>query len=231
MNPIPTPHDLPRRRAPAACLLTLGAIGLLAGCGGEEGPEPPAVAGTTAETAADSPQDAWWANLSAPCGEAFPGGLAIEPPGDEMLRGDELLVVHFHVCEEDEIRLPFHIESEPGVWDRSRTWIFRRADDGRLELRHDHRLPDGAEDEVTWYGAWTVEEGSATEQRFVIRDRDYPDGRERGWRVIIEPGVRYVYGTTRGGEWSWRVDFDLSRPMEELPPPAWGYEDGSGPPR
>ena len=173
--------------------------------------------------------DQYWENLSAHCGEAFPGQLAVEPPGDEMLEGEELLVVHFDVCTEDEIRLPFHIEQMDGEWDRSRTWIFRRTDDGRIELRHDHRQPDGTEDEVTWYGAWTVGEGSATRQEFIIQDREYPDGSTRGWRILIEPGEHYIYGTIRDGEWSWRVDFDLSEPMDELPPPAWGYEDGGGP--
>ena len=176
-----------------------------------------------------TPRDAYWENLRVPCGDAFPGRLALEPPGDEMLEGDELLVVHFDVCEDEEIRLPFHIEQMDGEWDRSRTWIFRRMDDGRIELRHDHRTPDGEEDESTWYGAWTVGEGTATEQEFIIEDREFEDGETRGWRIIIEPGVRYVYGTIRGGEWTWRVDFDLSEPMDELPPPAWGYEDGAGP--
>jgi hypothetical protein len=195
-----------------------------------------------------TPQDEWWANLSAPCGSAYPGALGYAPPGDAMLEGPELLVVHFDVCGADEIRLPFHIEKMDGTWDRSRTWIFRRTGaavsgsdatgddapgdapgDARIELRHDHRNPDGSEDETTWYGAWTLEVGAANEQRFVVEDRTWPDGIPRGWRVIIEPGVRYTYGTFRGDDWSWRVDFDLSTPLAELPPPAWGYEGGRGP--
>ena len=199
---------------------------------GDDGPVPevtPAPEAAPGMAVAD-PQAAWWANLSAPCGHAFPGALGYAPPGDAMLEGDELLVVHFHVCEADEIRLPFHIEGLDGEWDRSRTWIFRQRGDGRIELRHDHRRPDGTEDDQTWYGAWTVDEGSPTEQRFMIQDREWPDGEPRGWRVIIEPGERYTYGTIRGDEWSWRVDFDLSEPIE-TPPPAWGYEDGAGPPR
>jgi hypothetical protein len=244
-----------RLRAPRTHVLAVGAIllGTLGGCESRDslsleagGPE--------------SPQDAWWANLSAACGSAFPGALGYAPPGDAMLEGPELLVVHFDVCEADEIRLPFHIEKLDGTWDRSRTWIFRRGDGAgpsadpsadpsaelgtdpssdvasamtfpRLEIRHDHRKPDGSEDETTWYGAWTIAEGDATEQRFVIEDRTWPDGLPRGWRVIIEPGVRYTYGTFRGDEWSWRVDFDLSTPLATLPPPAWGYEGGGGPPR
>jgi hypothetical protein len=37
------------------------------------------------------------------------------------------------------------------------------------------------------------------------------------------PGERYTYGTIRGGEWTWRVDFDLSRTVP-APPAPWGHE-------
>lgn len=210
--------------------LTAGLLVLiLGGCGGADDADAPDADPTPTPAVEAGPQDAWWANLSVPCGEAFPGSLGYAPPGDAMLQGEELLVVHFDICGADEIRLPFHIEKLDGSWDRSRTWIFRRTDDGRIELRHDHRRPDGAEDDQTWYGAWTVDAGTPTEQRFIIENREYPDGQLRGWRVIIEPGVRYTYGTIRGDEWSWRVDFDLSSPLDAPPPPAWGYEDGAGP--
>lgn len=210
-------------------LLTAGLLIVASACG----PEQP---GTTGEPSSDaaveaSAKEQYWANLSEPCGQAFPGQLERAPEGSTMLEGEELLVVYFDVCDPDEIRLPFHIEQLDGEWDRSRTWIFRRTGDGRIELRHDHRLEDGSEDDVTWYGAYTVAEGTATTQEFIREDREFEDGATRGWRVIIEPGERYVYGTIRDGEWSWRVDFDLSEPMDELPPPAWGYEDGAGPPR
>jgi hypothetical protein len=221
--------------SPRAGLSTLSAaLLILAGCGpGEAPPATDAPAATPAASPpaqAATPAAAFLANLNAHCGQAFPGALAIEPPGDEMLDGDELLVVHMRGCGDEEMLLPFHIETDPGVWDRSRTWIFRLTDGNRLELRHDHRQPDGSEDEVTWYGAFTLADGTPTQQEF-LRDTPAADGSIRGWRVIIEPGVRYIYGTIRDGEWSWRVDFDLSTPMTELPPPPWGYEDGSGPPR
>jgi hypothetical protein len=239
MPPIPSPPvpspliPSPSLPSPAALPLTCAAFLALAlaGCGGNDdgtlaGQDDAPEVGVEA-----SPQEAWWANLSVPCGNAFPGSLGHAPPGDTMLEGEELLVVHFDVCGPDEIRLPFHIEGLDGAWDRSRTWIFRRTGDGRIELRHDHRRPDGTEDDQTWYGAWTVDPGTPTEQRFIIENRENPDGQLRGWRVIIEPGVRYTYGTIRGDEWSWRVDFDLSTPMDAPPPTAWGYEDGAGPPR
>ncbi len=166
-----------------------------------------------------SPQDAFMDNLRAHCEQAFPGRLVQAPEGDEMLEGSELLVVHFRECGEEEVKLPFHIESLDGSWDRSRTWVFTQHE-GEIELRHDHRLEDGSEDEVTWYGAFSDGEGTPNRQEFLLPPDDRPT---RGWRVEIEPGERYTYGTIREGEWSWRVDFDLSESIDP-PPPPWGHD-------
>jgi hypothetical protein len=180
-----------------------------------------ACAGTGPAPAA-APQDAFWAGLAAHCGQAYPGRLTLEPPGDEMLTGTEALVVHVRGCGGDTLRVPFHIEKEAeGTWDRSRTWVFIRTPGG-LELRHDHRHEDGTPDESTWYGGHTREAGTATRQEFVFAERTAADGSLLGWRVEVVPGERYTYGTIRGSEWTWRVDFDLSRAVP-APPPPWGH--------
>lgn len=49
---------------------------------------------------------AFLANLNLHCGEAFPGAPAIEPPGDEMLDGDEFLAVHMRECSDEEMLHP-----------------------------------------------------------------------------------------------------------------------------
>ncbi len=214
-----------RGNAPGvAGVFTLALALVLAGCGEEtpEGATPTPDADVAAAVPPDAPpRDHFFENLASQCGQAFPGQLGLEPPGDDMLEGDELLVVHFRECEEDELRIPFHIEQMDGEWDRSRTWIIRKVDD-RLELRHDHREPDGTESEVTQYGGFTETAGSANRQEFRY-DQEYADGSVRGWRIIIEPGVEYVYGTIRNGEWTWRVDFDLSEPLPDTPPAPWGH--------
>jgi hypothetical protein len=175
-----------------------------------------------AAAAATSPQDEFWQNLRAHCGNAYPGGLTLEPPGDDMLTGTEQLVVHFRACGQDTLLLPFHIEVEAtGEWDRSRTWMFMRTANA-LELRHDHRHRDGSPDEQTMYGAFTQTPGTATRQEFILTDRTARDGSPLGWRIEIERGQRYTYGTIRGGEWTWRVDFDLSRTVP-APPAPWGH--------
>jgi hypothetical protein len=176
----------------------------------------------------DSPAEAFLGNLATHCDQAYPGGLTLEPPGDDMLTGTEELVVHFRECGPDTIRIPFHVEvEETGSWDRSRTWILTRAPGDRLELRHDHRESDGTPSERTMYGGFSETPGTANRQDFVSVERTEESGYPRGWRIEIVPGERYTYGTTRRGEWSWRVDFDLTRPID--PPPApWGHEENEG---
>jgi hypothetical protein len=217
--------------------LGLLALALLCAACGTRGdsPSPGREAGGTAQPrgaldgseAVASPPDAWWGRMMEHCGNAYEGRLAVAPEGDEMLRGDELLVVHFRECGAEEMRLPFHIQRGPEDWDRSRTWIFTRTEEG-IYLDHDHRRPDGTPDEVTHYGGHSMGEGSPMQQVFLYTDyEEYdPAGPHRGWRVEIEPHSRYTYGTFRGEGWRFRVDFELARPVEP-PPPPWGHATGA----
>jgi len=206
------------------CLAAFVALSIAAACspGGAE-----TDTGRTGAEAAESPpardHDAFWANLSEQCRRAHPGRLMLEPPGDEMLTGTEELIVHFRQCGADTLKLPFHVEQEATrTWDRSRTWVFIRHPDG-LELRHDHRHEDGTAEDDTWYGGHTQQPGTANRQEFILAERRAADGSPLGWRVEIVPGERYTYGTIRGGAWTWRVDFDLSRTVA-APPAPWGHE-------
>jgi hypothetical protein len=177
----------------------------------ERSPDGAPAVGMAAGPAA--PQDAFWYNLQALCEGAAHGRLLQAPPGDTQIDPEAPLVVHFWECSEDELRFPLHVGEN-----RSRTWVFIRHDDA-LELRHDHRHPDGTEESNTWYGASTMAEGSATRQEFVSER----NGMQVGWRVEIEPGQRFSYGTIRDGEWRHHLEFDLTRPAER-PPLPWGHE-------
>ncbi|MCC5942856.1 MAG: hypothetical protein JJU37_15035 [Balneolaceae bacterium] len=170
------------------------------------------------------PFEQFFEALAQQCGNAYPGGLTLEPPGDEMLTGNELLIVHFRECDENQLKLPFHIELEDeNDWDRSRTWIYTKHPNN-LELRHDHRMRDGSDDDFTMYGGFSYGEGTAVRHEFKSVERTEETGIFRGWRIEIVPGERYTYGTIRDTTWSWRVDFDLTEALEELPPAPWGHE-------
>jgi hypothetical protein len=201
------PHA--RTGLPAALVLAL-----LAGCGTSDDASPEAAsdAAEPAQAAAPaSPQDAFWSNLGALCESAAEGELLQAP--DDQISPDARLVVHFWECGDEEIRFPLHVDEN-----RSRTWVFIRHADG-LELRHDHREPDGSESANTWYGASTVAEGTPNRQEFV----NVQGESSSGWRVEIEPGERYTYGTIRNGEWRHHLVFDLASPVE-VPPLHWGHE-------
>jgi len=209
------------RRIARSVVPTLLAAAVVAACGEANGASDPDY---SSRTGAASPQAEFMTNLVHHCGEAFPGRLALEPDDDTMLTGTEELLVHFRDCDDDEVRIPFHVEVEDeDRWDRSRTWYLIRHDD-RLELRHDHREPDGSESTRTWYGGFTATEGTATRQDFVSPERTEAAGVPVGWRIEIEPENRYAYGTTLDGEYDWQVTFDLSEPVDGPPPMPWGHD-------
>ncbi len=159
-----------------------------------------------------APQDEFWSNLRALCESAAPGKLLKAPPGDTQIDPSATLVVHFWECGETELRFPLHVNEN-----RSRTWVFIRHTDS-IELRHDHRESDGSESRNTWYGAATMSEGTATRQDFATER----NGTSSGWRVEVEPGKRFVYGTARNGEFRHHLEFDLAA-TTPTPPLPWGH--------
>jgi len=186
-----------------------------------------ALFGLTCLSAAAQEQDmkasteAIWASLQSQCGQAFSGVVTSVPEGDTQLSGVQDIVVHFDSCTPEYVRVPFHVQLEDGSWNRSRTWIFIRNEHG-IELRHDHRKEDGSEDTTTWYGGFAHKDVTDNQIEFVPEARVTADGPNGGWKIILEPGVRYVYGTQRAGEFRHRLDFDLSKPID-LPELPWGY--------
>ncbi len=174
--------------------------------------------------AAEPVNQQFWQNLAQHCGKAYAGKRVIaRDDRPDMLQGDETLIVHFRQCSDELLALPFHIGNVDGSWDRSRTWRFTR-EGAQLELRHDHRLTRGEPDHSnTLYGGISMAEGSGNVQRFLFTERKSEAGEALGWQIEIVPGERYTYGTFMGERWSWRLDFDLTKPLAELPPPPWGF--------
>ena len=164
-------------------------------------------------------QEAFWDRIQELCGQAFEGELIEAPPDDSWWDADRL-VMHVRECSDDEIRIPLHVDD-----DRSRTWVLTRTATG-LRLKHDHRLEDGTPDETnTDYGGDTLRSGSVWRQEFPA-DRysvdAVPARASQLWYLEIRPGDAFVYGLRREETGlRYRVEFDLTRPVEE-PPPPWG---------
>jgi hypothetical protein len=197
-----------------ACLATMAL--LLAACGGDAGsengvPERPLAAET-------GPQAEFWNALQQLCGNAYEGELVTAPEGDATFAGQRL-VMHVSHCDVATVRIPFHVGEN-----RSRTWVISRTPDG-LRLKHDHRHEDGTDDQVTMYGGDSAGEGTATSQEFPADEFTaalIPEARTNFWTIEIMPGRQYVYALRREGtERRFRIEFDLTRTVEE-PPPPWG---------
>ncbi len=211
------------------------ALALAAGCGAEDAPAPgappagDAVPGAAAEArAADDgaralapEQEAFWAALLAHCGNAYAGEVSDVTPYYEAGVAGRRAVIHFFDCTEDRIHVPFHLDDN-----HSRNWIVTRVD-GTLRLKHDHRNPDGTEEEISQYGGDAPVPGLPTRQIFPAdahTARILPERADNFWFLdfIDEETLQYgVHWPTAGH--SVRFSFDLSRTVA-TPPAPWGYE-------
>lgn len=163
----------------------------------------------------------FWQGLQTLCGRAFSGRLALAPEGDETFAG-KLLVIHARDCREDRMRIPFVVGE-----DRSRVWLLSRTPDG-LRLKHDHRHEDGSEDRVSFYGGDTRDAGTPGRQDFYadpFTAELLPAAASNVWTLEIEPGQKLVYALERRGtDRKFRVEFDLTQPVEP-PREPWGWTD------
>lgn len=168
-----------------------------------------------------APQDQFFANLSALCGQSFEGRVVTTDARDAAF-ASQRLVMHVRECSATEIRAPFHVGD-----DRSRTWVITRTGAG-LRLKHDHRHQDGEEDVLTQYGGDTISEGTAARQEFPADEhsralfiaQNIPLSAANIWAIEVHPGSAFVYELRREGR-HFRVEFDLTRPVAP-PPPPWG---------
>ena len=220
----------PFRFASGALLAGPLALALAACSPGTAPPPAPAATDTAPGAAAQATaQDAFFANLTALCGNAYAGQVETdrpESPGNNAFAGKEL-VMHVRECSDNEIRIPFHVGE-----DRSRTWVVTRTDGG-LRLKHDHRLEDGSDDPVTMYGGDTAGEGTASRQEFPVDGFSQEMFTREGmqvsntnvWAIEVAPGEHYTYELGRTDtDRLFRVRFDLTRPVD-APPAPWGSID------
>ncbi|WP_428631096.1 hypothetical protein [Sphingopyxis sp.] len=179
-------------------------------------------------TPSAKPQDAFFAALTARCGNAYAGKLASNQAADADMRG-QAMVMHIRSCTPDRIEIPFHIDGvgPDGGWDRSRTWIIMRTTTG-LRLKHDHRHADGSKDELTMYGGDTNDGGTAARQSFPVDAESIALFTRTGRSVsntniwsVETTAEGFTYGLNRAGR-DFRVTFDYRQPV--APPPApWGW--------
>lgn len=188
--------------------LILAPVFLLAACGG--GATDPA------------PEALYFERLSNLCnGEAYAGKLVSDDAVDADFKS-AAMIMGPATCDGLTVRIPFAVDD-----DRSRTWVITRTQDG-LRLKHDHRHEDGHEDVLTQYGGDSTGDGTAARQdypvdaetRTLFIAQDIEVSTQNTWTVEIEPGETFSYQMSRP-ERLFRVEFDLTTPVE-APPPPWG---------
>jgi len=170
----------------------------------------------TGPAVAPTPHDAFFANLSALCGQRFEGRVTTDDAADADFRRQRL-VMHVRDCSPIEIRIPFQVGD-----DRSRTWVITRTDTG-LRLKHDHRDPDDGHTHVLhWYGGDTTSAGTAERQEFPVdadsialfNANNATVSTANVWAVEVHPGGAFVYELSRPNR-RLRVAFDTTRPLAD----------------
>jgi hypothetical protein len=158
-----------------------------------------------ATASAADPRDQFLATLQGLCGARFEGGLtyAIDPKNPYVGQAISTEIV----CTGKDVRLPVLVGT-----DRSRTWIFTRTA-AALELRHDHRHPDGTPETVTMYGGLANDAGSALSQSFLadaITFKLFPGSETNVWTTSFSAdGTVLTYHLDRHAKP--RIEFVMRR--------------------
>jgi|SRR5690554_546255 hypothetical protein len=163
----------------------------------------------------------FWKLLKNHCGKSYSGEIiAGGKVGDGFV--GEKLVLHVRSCEKNEIRMPFVVGDN-----HSRTWVLTLNDDNRIQLKHDHRNPDGSDEEITQYGGLSSNRGLANIQFFPadqFTSNLLPLASTNVWWITLNEEV-ITYNLKRvGSDRLFTVAFDLSK---EVPTPdaPWGEKD------
>ncbi len=145
----------------------------------------------------EDPQTAFFERVHALCGARFEGRSTFPEDPGEAFR-DKKLVAVVETCDTRVIRIPFRVGD-----DASRTWILTRVEGG-LELKHDHRHPDGTPDEITMYGGTTESAGTRLSQSFPADEHTaglIPEARTNEWFLSLsEDGSELTYYLERHGK-------------------------------
>ena len=174
---------------------------------------------SSAVFAQETPAKSFWNQLQQHCGKSYKGTITRGMGNDDF--DGKKLIMHVRSCEENEIKIPFFVGEN-----KSRTWILR-LNDNKIELKHDHRKPDGSEDKITQYGGTASNTGLANIQVFPADDETaelLPPAATNVWWISLDDEI-FSYNLKRmGAKTNFCVEFDLSNPIK-TPDAPWGWEE------
>ncbi len=147
-------------------------------------------------------------NLTNHCGKAYAGKITSNPIPTDF--NEKELIMYVSSCNDKEVKISFFVGD-----DLSRTWIYTLKGD-RIELKHDHRQPNGQPDEITMYGGTSSNTGNPNAQYFPADQEtssNIPAAAANIWWVTINNDI-YTYNLQRlGSKNSFTVEFDITNPI------------------
>lgn len=150
-------------------------------------------------------QAAFFAMLHHFCGESFAGQATFPDDPDHELVDVDLLATVIS-CTDDEVRIRLRAGE-----DESRTWVITRTQQG-LHLRHDHRYPDGTPHDLTDYGGWANDQGTATAQYFEADEQTadmLPEAATNVWKMAVDlEQNRLIYYLERHAQPRFRAELE-----------------------
>lgn len=159
---------------------------------------------------AQAPAQEFLNNLSAHCGKAYEGKIVTSPIPQDF--SNKELIMYVSACEDKQVKIAFFVGD-----DLSRTWVFTLKEDDRIELKHDHRLRDGSEDQITMYGGTSSNVGFDNMQFFPADQHTanmIPYATGNVWWVTIKDNI-YSYNLKRVDAQShFSVEFDLTKEIQ-----------------
>lgn len=175
----------------------------------------------TVHVKAQSGQELFWNELKKLCGKSFEGKVVVAPPNDTAF-ANKKLQMHVRACEEEKIRIPFHVGTN-----YSRTWVLTKKGD-RLLLKHDHRHEDGSPDRITMYGGLSTNSGTSSMQIFPADQETVnllPRAANNVWWINLVPGKSFTYNLrVIGSDRQFSIEFDLTKERPTAPAP-WGWKE------
>lgn len=144
------------------------------------------------------------------CGNSYRGETVFPKGGKDPFAGKQL-TLHFRECGRRENRLQFQVGD-----DLSRTWILTNTRQG-LQLKHDHRKPDGSPDDITLYGGKALDNGTGRSQSFPADEHTaqiIPAAKNNIWTIEFSADKETLtYILKRDGSLRYQSNFNLSEPL------------------